>query len=140
MSDFRSFLWVHLGTKHAHLHGDLCKTKQRMWLVGHFLNSADEPIIPQSLVVWITMKSGKFTSNPEGENKSLKYIFNNWLFITTSILMVFCWTTQCQKIKFFATKKYCQAFKYTLISNYISLSLSYCSLESPFLLKEGRVW
>ena len=52
---------------------------QRMWLVGHFLNSADEPIIPQNLVVWITMKSGKFTSNPEGENKSLKYIFNKLL-------------------------------------------------------------
>lgn len=71
-SDFRPFLWAYLSAKHAYLHNDLCKTKQRRWHEGHFLSSANELIIPQSLVVWITMKSGKFTSNPEGQNKSLK--------------------------------------------------------------------
>lgn len=72
MSDFRPFLWACVGAKHAHLHGDLCKTKQRRWCEGHFLSPANELIIPKCLVVCITMKSGKFTSNPEGHNKSRK--------------------------------------------------------------------
>lgn len=66
---------THLGAKHPHLHRDLWKVKQRRWYEGHFLSPDNELIIPQSLVVWITMKRGKFTVNPEGGNKSLKWHF-----------------------------------------------------------------
>lgn len=71
----RAIFLTHLGAKHAHLHRDLWKAKQRRWYEGHFLSPDNELIIPQCLVVWITMKRGKFTVNPEGKNKSLKWHF-----------------------------------------------------------------